>query len=85
MAKHKTILMKQDRFVKKSLFSTKTIISDQVDNVLIRCGDGLTQPEQYTITLNTGEKIQFDSEEMMEDSVAVCRVKKKASTPTANT
>ena len=71
--KHKTIYMKQDRFVKKSLFSTKTIISDQVDQVFIQCGDGATVPEQYTITLNTGEKIQFDMDEMTEDSVPVVK------------
>lgn len=71
--KHKTIYMKQDRFVRKSLFSTKTIISDQVASIYIDCGDGVSTEEAYTFHMKAGEKIHFTKGEMTDDSVAVIK------------
>ncbi len=71
--KHKTIYMKQDRFVKKSLFSSKTIMAEQVASIEIDCGDGITSEEAYTFHMKAGEKIHFTKGEMTDDSVAVIK------------
>ena len=71
--KHKTIYMKQDRFVKKSLFSQKTIMCDQVLSIDIDCGDGVSSKEAYTFHMSSGEQIHFTKEDMTEDSVSVLK------------
>lgn len=71
--KRKTIHMKQDRFIRKSLFSEKTIIAEQLTSIYIDCGDGVTTEETYDFHLKTGEKIHFTKSDMTEDSVPVIK------------
>ncbi|MBR1855318.1 MAG: hypothetical protein IJ794_19615 [Lachnospiraceae bacterium] len=71
--KRKTIHMKQDRFVRKSLFSEKTIMAEQLASIDIDCGDGMTSEEIYDFHMKTGEKIHFTRGDMTEDSVPVIK------------
>ncbi|MBR1702449.1 MAG: hypothetical protein IJ716_10905 [Lachnospiraceae bacterium] len=71
--KRKTIHMKQDRFVRKSLFSEKTIMAEQLASIYIDCGDGMTSEETYDFHMKTGEKIHFTRGDMTEDSVPVIK------------
>lgn len=71
--KRKTIHMKQDRFVRKTLFSEKTIMAEQLASIDIDCGDGMTSEEIYDFHMKTGEKIHFTRGDMTEDSVPVIK------------
>ena len=71
MADYKKIEIKQDRFVKKSIFSAKTIMAVQVADIHINCDANVANMELYTFHLGSGEKIQFHSGEVTLDSVDV--------------